>query len=526
MHCVIGSGPAGVACTSALLDCGMKVLMLDAGLRLEPERERIVERLRMTAPEAWEPGLVASIKENMESGSKGIPLKMSFGSDFPYRAAEKLIAYEGAEVGLRPSLAEGGFSTVWGAAMMPYAQRDLTGWPITMAQLAPHYKAVLKWVKLAGGHDDLEEEFPLYTGQPGMLQTSRQAVHFLTNLNKHRAALRKAHVCFGRARVGVNADCVHCGLCMYGCPYGYIYNSADTLRELMRNGNFEYRPNVIVTSLRESAAAVTVEYYDRETGRKAQIEARRVHLAGGAIPTTRILLESEQVYDTELRIKDSQYFLVPLLFAKGTPGVRKESLHTLSQIFLEIQDEQVSPHTVHLQVYSYNDLITGAIRKSLGPLALGNVAVRLLEERLMIVQAYLHSDHSPQIAAVLQKQTQKQATEEPALFKMRPEWNPQTRPAIRRVLGKLFRHARHFGAVPLAPMLQIGQPGRGFHSGSTFPMRERPGQFESDTLGRPYGWQRVHAVDSTVFPTIPATTITFSVMANAHRIASESATLD
>jgi hypothetical protein len=30
----------------------------------------------------------------------------------------------------------------------------------------------------------------------------------------------------------------------------------------------------------------------------------------------------------------------------------------------------------------------------------------------------------------------------------------------------------------------------------------------------------VHAVDATVFPTIPSTTITYSVMANAHRIAS------
>jgi choline dehydrogenase-like flavoprotein len=51
-------------------------------------------------------------------------------------------------------------------------------------------------------------------------------------------------------------------------------------------------------------------------------------------------------------------------------------------------------------------------------------------------------------------------------------------------------------------------------------MRQNPGPFETDTLGRPFGWQRLHVVDSTVFPTIPATTITFSVMANAHRIAS------
>ena len=38
MHCVIGSGPAGVACAKALLARGAGVLILDAGL--EPDRAR------------------------------------------------------------------------------------------------------------------------------------------------------------------------------------------------------------------------------------------------------------------------------------------------------------------------------------------------------------------------------------------------------------------------------------------------------------------------------------------------------
>jgi choline dehydrogenase-like flavoprotein len=32
------------------------------------------------------------------------------------------------------------------------------------------------------------------------------------------------------------------------------------------------------------------------------------------------------------------------------------------------------------------------------------------------------------------------------------------------------------------------------------------------------GWRRIHLVDASVLPDIPATQITFSVMANAHRI--------
>ncbi len=51
-------------------------------------------------------------------------------------------------------------------------------------------------------------------------------------------------------------------------------------------------------------------------------------------------------------------------------------------------------------------------------------------------------------------------------------------------------------------------------------MALKPQGYQSDVLGRPCGFNRVHAVDSTIFPSIPATTITLSIMANAHRIGS------
>jgi choline dehydrogenase-like flavoprotein len=89
---------------------------------------------------------------------------------------------------------------------------------------------------------------------------------------------------------------------------------------------------------------------------------------------------------------------------------------------------------------------------------------------------------------------------------------------VRRVVRKLLGQARKLGAAPLPMLLQMGKPGRSFHAGGSFPMRSNPGAFETDTSGRPAGWRRVHAVDATVLPSIPATTITLTVMANAHRI--------
>ena len=52
-------------------------------------------------------------------------------------------------------------------------------------------------------------------------------------------------------------------------------------------------------------------------------------------------------------------------------------------------------------------------------------------------------------------------------------------------------------------------------------MRSDPGPLETDVFGRVQGWKRIHVVDASVFPSIPATTITLTAMANAHRIGSE-----
>src|SRR4030081_1068856 len=85
MICVIGSGPAGVACANALLDGGGQVTMLAAGLELEPERRRRLASLKSVAFESWEPDSIDFLREGVEVNQGGIPEKLAYGSRFPYR---------------------------------------------------------------------------------------------------------------------------------------------------------------------------------------------------------------------------------------------------------------------------------------------------------------------------------------------------------------------------------------------------------------------------------------------------------
>jgi hypothetical protein len=67
-------------------------------------------------------------------------------------------------------------------------------------------------------------------------------------------------------------------------------------------------------------------------------------------------------------------------------------------------DLDISPHAVHLQIYSYNDLMGKAVRKSLGPLA-GPLEffAREAANRLLLVQGFIHSAHSSEIAVTLRR---------------------------------------------------------------------------------------------------------------------------
>ena len=84
---------------------------------------------------------------------------------------------------------------------------------------------------------------------------------------------------------------------------------------------------------------------------------------------------------------------------------------------------------------------------------------------------------------------------------------------------KLRKHAKRTGFTAPFGLKMRSKLGHSQHFGGTIPMKANPARYESDSLGRPFGCQKVFIVDSTVLPSIPATPTTGLVMANATRIA-------
>jgi choline dehydrogenase-like flavoprotein len=99
---------------------------------------------------------------------------------------------------------------------------------------------------------------------------------------------------------------------------------------------------------------------------------------------------------------------------------------------------------------------------------------------------------------------------------------PATRRVLARVLARLFAVAPALDLWPAVPALRLSGPGKSYHFGGSFPHvagRPRAERLETDVLGRPAEWRRIHLIDASVFQSVAATTFTLTVMANAHRIA-------
>jgi choline dehydrogenase-like flavoprotein len=92
---------------------------------------------------------------------------------------------------------------------------------------------------------------------------------------------------------------------------------------------------------------------------------------------------------------------------------------------------------------------------------------------------------------------------------------------LRRMARTMTRVAPTLDLWPILAKTTVSPTAKSYHFGGSFPHGAGRSELGTDRLGRLGRWSNVHLVDASVFPAVPATTFTLTIMANAHRIASE-----
>jgi ferredoxin len=370
---------------------------------------------------------------------------------------------------------------------------------------------------LSAAHDSLEAAFPILKESFSPLPISEDLKGLLADLNGIASCDDEAPFLCGRARLAVDASkCRSCGLCLTGCVYGAIHSFSPEIESLDRTGALRYLSGRAVQTLAEDRTGVRVRIQRIHDSEMEEEHFDRVFLAAGAIQSTRVILTSLKRFNEPVSMKDSQKFVLPLLRTRRFPMAWPNTV-SLPGLFVEFKVPDVSRHWVHAQVSTVNDYVLQRLGISSRTGALRRKVSAPLYERLLVAWCGIHSDHSSGIELKLSSRRR----DDLPVLELRPRLSAEARPTVRRVARYFARHLRRAGTFAMTPALTFAAPGGGSHFGGTLPMSANPRRrLETDTLGRLPEWGRIHVVDGSILPTVPATTVALLQMANADRIAS------
>lgn len=517
---VIGSGPAAAAATLALLARDAEsVVVMDLGASLESDRRQLLASVASAHPDEWSAEVRDVLAQRPRTENHGeLPQKRVLGSDFPFREFGQLEGIDVVGGGNRRivSGAFGGFSNAWGAQILPFTRETIGEWPIAYDDLLPHYEAILRHLPFAAVNDDYAELFPLLAPSSPLPPLSDGAQAVLERYAQHRTAVRRLGVLVGRARLAFEASrCVECGLCLTGCPFDLIYSARQTLAPTIRRGSVRHEPGLLALEVGEDEVGCWVRARRLEDGSIVTKRADRVFVAAGALGSTRIVLNSVRRSVRRLELAESVQFVLPFFSIRGQRDPRAYSTFTLNQISMLVRYGRDGLDLAQLHLYPYNpvfeDELPGLIARS------PRLKTTVLK-RTVAALGYLPSWASPAMVVDVRES----GSDQLPFIRISGRRNPVTGRALAKTLARLLGVAPALDLWPGLPVLRLSGPGKSYHFGGSLPHvagKPRAGALETDVLGRTAEWRRVHIVDGAVLPTVPSTTFTLSVMANAHRIA-------
>jgi ferredoxin len=522
---IIGSGAAAAGAALALSQReDLEISVIDLSLQLEADRQQLVTMMASTAPHEWDRETKEYVSmQPVSAGVRGVPEKRVFGSNYPFRNVGQLAGLSGAE-GANISVvssAYGGFSNVWGSQIMPFTEKTFESWPVKASVMRSHYEAILNHIPFAGEEDDLAATFPLLRPPGSLPPMAPRSQKVLDAYTRHRAKLRAHGIIVGKARLAFKAgDCVRCGLCMTGCPYGLIYSAAQTFDELRRANRIKFHAGLLALKITEGAERVTVTAKEISTGRLQRFEADYVFVACGAIGTTRLVANSLEMFGVDILMGESRQFILPFLSVHATEDPRNKSDFTLNQFNMIMATDGGSLDVSTLHFYAYNKAFVDGLPSVLRARSTELLQAQLLR-RLSVAFGYLPSWNSPLLRVHIG--AKRDELDFPELHISSESPPPGQAKMVSGILRRLVGASRALDLYPVMPMFRLSPAAKSYHWGSSFPHGDGGSpRFSSDSLGRVGPWKRTHLVDASVFPTVPATTYGLTVMANAHRIASES----
>lgn len=525
---VVGSGPSGVHFARTLLERGVRVTLVDVGhpapAPVAPELGLVELKEQLPDPAGYflGAGLEGVVLPDDDSEFYGFPP----GKEYIFRRPAG-VEVESSGFDALFSYAQGGLAETWTAGCYPLNAAELSDFPFAVSALESAYDEVAQRIGVSGDVDDLSRFFPVHAHLQEPLPLDEHSERLLRAYGRKRERLNRMGCWVGRTRVATlsrahagRPACSRLGRCLWGCPTGALYTPSATLAECRRYESFTYRGGVRVDAIeldgRRPRALVGVEL---ATGAPVRIPADRVALAAGALSSARIFLRSIQARDGRAPalggLMDNRQVLVPFMSPAmlGKAYEPRTYQYHLLGMGLTAADPR---HYVHCQITTLKTALLHPVAQQLPVgLASGLRIVNLLHAALGVVNVNFHDTRRPEnrvrLGAI-------DGSGQPVL---QIEYRPPTDEAERmeRAVGRVRKALRALGCFAPRRQVHVRPMGASVHYGGLLPMTREEAPWTSRPDGRSRDIENLYLVDGIGFPFLPAKNGTFTLMANAVRIA-------
>jgi choline dehydrogenase-like flavoprotein len=528
---VVGSGPSGIHFAVTLLSKGYRVTMVDAGVEkpapVLPDSSFDDLRQHLHDPAGYLLG------ENFEAVS--LP-----GSDDDFYAfpPSKRYVFEPAKEfsfkarGFSPlfSFARGGLAEAWTGGVYPLIDSEMAEFPFAASALDPYYAEVAKRIGVNGEADDLSRFFPVHENLMDPLQLSPHATALLSSYQRNRTRLNADGVYFGRSRIatltrnlGGRKACDYSGRCLWGCASGALYTPSWTLRECLANPNFEYVPESYVTHFRYDGArrVTSLAVKSGGQGNSIEIPVQDLVLAAGTLSTSRIVLESIYRATGEVLrlpgLMDNQQILIPYVNLRALGSAYEPRSYQFHQVAMGLEMDRPEEY-VHSQITALTTALVHPLVQKL-PLDLrsSTAVFRNLRSALGIINVNLHDRRREDSFVTLEPTGNGRSSKLVIDYVSDPREADTIKAVTRRIRGVM----RKLGCMVAPGMTHVRPKGAGVHYAGTIPMSTSQDTLTASALCASHDFQNVHFVDGTTYPFLPAKNITFTLMANAVRVADQ-----
>jgi len=528
-YLVVGSGCTGAMAAQTLIEAGVKVTMLDAGIEdrkykgLIPDSDFVSIRENENNQHRY---FIGDDFESISFDESKTGSQLTPPRKFILDQVDTFLKVSSENFFPMESLAYGGLGNAWGLGCCTFSSSEMQKTGMDFAKMKDAYKTIAARIGISGEEDDDISKYThagLFDMDEAMKIDSAAGTLYQKYL-KNKQSINENGLYMGKPSVAVitkdrenRRKMSYRDLDFYSDMDKSAWRPWVTVDELEKKNNFQLIKGILVTDFEEKDGLVIVNCLNILSKEKISYSCKNLVLSPGVLGTARIVLRSLGSGNEKLPLICNPYCYVPCLQPVLAGKGMAKNISGLVQLSVFCDENGNNDDVAMASVYNYRSLMLFRIVKYA---PLNFVDSRIFLQWLLpgITIMGIHHPEYPGEHKYIKLSKDNNSYTGDTLF-ANYSLNEEEQRKVDNREKKFFKMMRKLGNYPLKRI----NPGHGssIHYAGALPFDDTGKPFTLNKNGLLSGTRNVYVADGSGLKYLPAKGLTLSLMANAHYVASQ-----